>query len=246
MHTNKCISELYNDELITVGPDDGQPTYQIQKTTLLDASPYFVNALKGEFQEASERRVRLPGADAITLKLLVYWLRRCYLPSFADELEGAKETKGGLARETRVDVFMLLVKVWVLADELIMPNLQNAAMHQLLEVIKANATPIEVIREGYVISPSSSKMRDLLVVEARWEYFTGQTISDADLHDLASIPGFVVDFVSVMAAGNCGMDSACSSSPHRFLVAAGNDGEEAVGDGGDDGDGVHGEEPEDS
>lgn len=192
---DKVGSALQTDELIAVGPDDDGPVFKVQKQLLLDASDYFEKVLSGGFQEASQRRIRLPGTDLETTKLLVWWLCRKSLPSFGDDIE-AMYAQGMHATYADVEArLMPLVKLWVLGDQLIMPGLQNDVMKGLLEVLHHGSMSCDMFEKCYITASSSPHLRDLIIVEARYEYFSHGTIGDSDLDVLGKIPGFMADFV---------------------------------------------------
>lgn len=68
-----AIRRLQSDQLVKLRLDDVDATYNVPKAILCDASPYFVSALEGRYQEASTQTLPIPGTDHDTLMLFLYW-----------------------------------------------------------------------------------------------------------------------------------------------------------------------------
>ena len=211
-----CYSALETEQLIVIGPEDGQSTFKIQKQLLLDASRYFVRALSGDFREASERRIRLPGTDLETTKLFVYWLCRKDLPKFARDLDAHQQEDQPVDPEETLRRYIPLIHLWILGDKLIIPDLQNDAMEEMLKVTERVGVPYKVFQEGLLAAPSNSKLQELLIAEARLEYFHGDGLG-GKLDELAKMPGFMADFVRTMGEEGS-TKSACEMPAATFMV----------------------------
>lgn len=94
--------------------------FTVHKSFACDQSPYFDKAFNGPFIEAKKQSITVR-ADPKIVHFLVQWI---YTKSLED-IEGEKPN------------CLQAVKLWILADELLMPDLQNAAFTFYFEDVNA-------------------------------------------------------------------------------------------------------------
>jgi hypothetical protein len=104
---------------IVVGPDSEQTTFQIPKELLCFYSPVFRTAFASGFSEGLTQTMKIEDVETEVFGLLVHWLYR-------------KEIEDG----NTVGV-LDLIKLWLLAERYIMPELQNATMEFFIPAMKA-------------------------------------------------------------------------------------------------------------
>lgn len=121
------------------GPGDSAEHFHIHRTFAICRSPIFKAAFEGPYLEAQSQTYKIDGPfDDNAIRILAHWIytmkidfehikdpktgELLELPDEPVELEGDERTPG-------IDTFIdALVQLWVLADRLLMPKLQNAAM----------------------------------------------------------------------------------------------------------------------
>ena len=216
------FSAFRNDTMITLQVAGDVEAFQIPKSTLCAASKYFIGALDGSFSEAIERRITLPGCDLDTARVFIYWLKEHKLPDFAqvvhDQLtwdfggegQGVKseyESGTDAVEQTCIQ----LVHVWMLGDQLLMPVLQNAAMEEILDVLRihndvgAVGMELESLKQAYCSAPAHSCLSKLFVAQAIFQRYYCDCLDDADIEGLMTLPGFCKEFLAAIEGT---MDSA--------------------------------------
>jgi hypothetical protein len=105
---------------VVVGPE-GQ-RFGIHKDRLCSSSAYFKAAFEGRFQEAARGEVVLKGKNAMAFGVMVEWL---YTGNITEELcqDRGLSNVQKLAKDR--PTFSQLLDVWILADYLLAPQLQN-------------------------------------------------------------------------------------------------------------------------
>ena len=131
------------------------------------------------------------------------------LPNFSDELESLEIPGGDDVDEEVVSRYLLpLVRVWILGDMLFMPQLQNAAMDQIMSIILGFKLPLDVAIAGYGGAPKGSQLSELLLWVVRYAYFGAlegglgcptEWSNDSEFEELAKIPGFLADCLTPLA-----------------------------------------------
>jgi len=111
---------------VIIGPD--KTTFLVHKDFLCYYSPYFAGALReGAFKESETQTVELDHADVEAFGLLVTWLYTQKIPITISPLP-----KGGKDDDDDKPSWNALVHLWILADYLQIPMLQNSAMDEVL------------------------------------------------------------------------------------------------------------------
>lgn len=214
--------QFEEDVFVTIEAEEGGQAFKISKAALLSTSDYFRKALNGNFAEASTGQIRLRGTDPDAVKLLAFWVYRQTIPNFAAEHSRlAPSPIPEHKSENFTKYCMPLIGIRVLADMLVLPKLQNIAMSQIVSTVYASHLSPKVLYEGYSRSPRNSKLSQLLIKQARYEYFGGgdrKCITSNDIEELAKIPGFTRDFV----------DTVGKTSEHFFYVDSGDEDEYMV------------------
>lgn len=122
-------STFKSDTLIDIVLEDGGH-FTVQRALLCGASEYFRSALLGEFTEAKDKKLRLPGCSSVIFELLLYWICKNALP---------KSTHPGCCKGDEAvscgDRQATLVRLWHTAGMYLMPGLQNAIMRYLFEIL---------------------------------------------------------------------------------------------------------------
>ena len=190
----RIASDFQADELIdiVIKADSSTKTFKVQKALLCSASEYFVKALNGNFSEASDRRLRLPGASEDGVQTLIYWLAKRTLPDFLAEIRSAPRVE---ARHAAViESHRILAEAWMLADQVMMSDMRSDVMKKILAIMEHHGTPFEAVSHAWKIG-AGLNLGDAYVVEARYEYFHG-IITDNDLLQLTRLDGFLKEFMS--------------------------------------------------
>ncbi len=95
-----------------MGGAENRKTYKVHKKFLIDRSQFFKVALTGHFIEAEMQSIDLEDIDHQVFDVFVQWVYTSDI-----QKQGGKLPRGDL-----------LIKLWVLADRLIAPKLQNMAI----------------------------------------------------------------------------------------------------------------------
>ena len=186
--------------MITIVATDTGDEYHVQKTNLLEASAYFRKALDGQFAEATSKRITLPGTDADTVKMLVFWLCKNEVPKFGQEVfeayphdeEGEPIGDGECMREP----MLLLAKLWTLGDQIMMPKLQDEVMWEIWE-LRGHVAPARIMKEVWAIAPPGSMLSKFCAFETAVRYDMDD-ISDSEVEQWDGVPGFLVEFARCM------------------------------------------------
>lgn len=99
-----------------IGSDQNQETFVVHKQLLVDKSEYFRAAIDNDFAENSANEFCLPEDDPNAFCIFIDWLYE----GFLHQRHKSEE----------------LVDVWILADKLMCPNLQDEALDLLKEAHK--------------------------------------------------------------------------------------------------------------
>lgn len=190
-----CNRPFTADSLISIVPDGNEKAFTVSKHILCQTSDYFVKALDGNFKEANEKVLRLPGWNSDVVELFISWAYKPFLPDYRYLCEPTLENRTTL--ETS-DTQKLLMRLWTFADAHLIPKLQDAAITKLVDVAAANAVDSEVVRFGYSTSAKGSKLRKFIIDQARYDYFVAEPpalLTAEKLASLAAIPGFLPEFL---------------------------------------------------
>ncbi|KAL2072756.1 hypothetical protein VTL71DRAFT_12099 [Oculimacula yallundae] len=121
-------------DFVTLIAGDGETAkeFGVHKDFACHYSPVLKAAFHSSFVEGRTQVYKLPEYDEDIVKLLVHWLYTQEL--IADSLEEPELASSEL---------LSFCKLWILADSLLVPSLQNAAMDMLIQVqdtLKKTAT----------------------------------------------------------------------------------------------------------
>ncbi|SMR56727.1 unnamed protein product [Zymoseptoria tritici ST99CH_1E4] len=204
----ELASLLQNDCLVKIELEDGG-NFKLQRALLCDSSEYFRRALIGGFLESESKILHIPGCTTAIFELVLYWLFHVQLPTeddFGHTPQVGQTTADCLGHMHLVQV--KLVRLWIQADMLLMPALQNEAMRRLKFFVLKSFIGTEATRLAFSDTPSHSLLRKLFVdsyiyteVPFTWCRKKGRARDFSVLEELGSIPGF---FAGVMVAlGPC-------------------------------------------
>lgn len=178
---------------MTIQTSDDSPPLKVAKSVLCGASKFFVKALDGGFRESQDLRLTLPGCSYETAKLLVYWVYHEELPDFYSECEETGD------KEYTRRCILGLAQVWMLGDQILMPKLQNAAAGEIIAILAIAHTGAPLIRDVCSIAPRSSKLRQIFLVEANYDYYNGR-VTEPDLEELKDVPDCLIDLLQIAHA----------------------------------------------
>ncbi|OCK78890.1 hypothetical protein K432DRAFT_331197 [Lepidopterella palustris CBS 459.81] len=138
---------------INVGPNEVPFDAHIE--LLCDCSPFFDNALNGRFIEAETKTVPLPEDDPDTFAEFLSWL-------YCEKIFQTKDNPG----------WMEISRLWVLADKLGIPTLQNKVMAEFPAkytrlINKGNIHP-KVLDFVYENTHEDSQLRKIIVDICAW------------------------------------------------------------------------------
>lgn len=135
---------------ITVGSD--KVPFTVHETLLRATTPFFDKALSGGFAEAETRTISLPVDEP---EIFLEYIRYIYAGCPA---------KLGLG-EASVLNLLVCVKLWVLADKLLCPKLQNSATVALITYQKLvpNRLSRDTLRYVWDRTADGCKLRKLLM-----------------------------------------------------------------------------------
>lgn len=159
----------------------------VQKALLCSVSDYFVKALDGPFQESSQSTLRLPGCDADTFRLFLYWLCHRRFPEYR-------------ALEERSDAYILqvqelLVRLWCFAEALLLPNLQNETMRYLLKVLDSSRVRVQAIRLMTELAAEDSVLHSTVMREVACDY-KQDTYTIEEANELGALPGVMYELTT--------------------------------------------------
>ena len=140
--------------MVTVNVSKGtyQKSFLIHKEFLCHYSPYFDAAFNGNFQEGANLTLDLEDTSPNTFDIFLDWLYTQKVPS---DLE-----KG----ENGPDVLRQLVDLWLLADRLLIPKLQNEALVALEQTrIALHVRPKYSFNHVYENTVEGSPLRRYMV-----------------------------------------------------------------------------------
>jgi hypothetical protein len=147
---------------LLIGPE--HTPYYLHRDFLMHHSGYFKKALAGPWKEAEERVVTLSDVDVEPFDVLVHFLYTSSIPK--DTAEWVKISK---AKRWKIEVIEL--KVLVLADRFLMPELLQAVNNDLVASRMKHAPYYELVIYAWENLPQGSPILRLLVDThvANWE-----------------------------------------------------------------------------
>ncbi|THY29893.1 hypothetical protein D6D01_03441 [Aureobasidium pullulans] len=165
--------KLYKDT-VTVAVGTAEDNFVVHKDLLCFYSDFFRAAFNGSFEEATERKIKLPDVCIQTFESFQVWL---YSRTLLNTEDSANES-GHATYLT----FTALAKLWIFGDKYLIPLLQNNvidAMHDKNE--KETNNPVLVIKMAYTKTLPGSCLRraviDILVHKAQIDGQPGSMIA---------------------------------------------------------------------
>lgn len=148
---------------IRVGKDDDVETFLVHKEVVCRHSPVLKAAFNSGFIEGQTQTYELSHVNSETAKMLVQWL-------YAQEVTIKQLKQGWKYSEDKIheDEADLedtnLVNLWILADELQIPRLQNYALRIMDDISKAqDAAPTHIYKLVYEGTREGSSLRRYVV-----------------------------------------------------------------------------------
>ncbi|KAE8446893.1 hypothetical protein EG329_011524 [Mollisiaceae sp. DMI_Dod_QoI] len=146
----------HSNDLVKLFPGtkpDAKP-FTIHKDFACHYSPVFNAAFNSKFLEGQTQEYRLEcdGINENVVRLLVHWIYTQRLELLQIQTENAVESteKAEADMEFFITKNECLVKLWVLADKLLMPALQNAIIGALEASRREKSTTVSAKLIGYV------------------------------------------------------------------------------------------------
>ena len=174
--------------------------YKVQRTMLTRISKWFERALNGNFVEAQKQELDFPGISAKTLELFLFWL-------FEGEVACSSQGNVSKTYDPERKEQLEQVRLWIFADQHLMPTLQNEVMERL-EDLSADLDaqiPLTTVRIAYENTPPGSCMRHFMMDQVCKGLFYGPGTAKMGTGDqgypvravagLNDIPGFVEDLL---------------------------------------------------
>lgn len=176
-------------------------------------------ALQGGFREASTATLTLPGCDIDTFELFLHYLVNRDLPD--SELvvgHAVAESDGQLAAIVAYQA--KLVRLWIFADAIMMPRLQNCAAHDIVRMCRfIHPDSIETIftatREGSRLRLLA--VRSFLYIREANTCFGTRYFSKQDSNRLMGVPGFMGECFEEVGRSVC-RSFFCSCATHCSLI----------------------------
>ena len=183
--------------MISLYVDGKSVPYRVQRTLLVQASPWFAKALDERFEEGQTLELRFPETTQKTLEHFLRWLFDRVNPWPPYDTMTLSQLETGRRQ-------LIAVRVWIFAERHFIPALQDLAMRNLYTLL-ARLFPHNItVREAYENSPPNSAMRKIMMREVTEGLRSKQQGLDgydaAELEELCNVPGFTSDLAQQFAA----------------------------------------------
>ncbi|TEY42308.1 hypothetical protein BOTCAL_0395g00010 [Botryotinia calthae] len=163
------------------GSIDGPP-FNLHKSFFTHLSPYFDAVFNSGFAESATQTLHFAESNRQIFAMLIDWVYKKQLDTLAAfELDDRKNLPVGIglstlqgsdldeyinkSQETAFEHTTKLIDLWFLADKVLMPELQNAAI-QAIELLRfftsLQGVPAEISRAVYDKTPKDSPLRKYL------------------------------------------------------------------------------------
>ncbi|KAF8848134.1 hypothetical protein BDZ45DRAFT_539644, partial [Acephala macrosclerotiorum] len=137
--------------------DESAKPLKIHKDVACHYSPVFKAAFNSKFTEGETQTYKLEDVGQRTVRLLIHWM-------YHQELDIGKITS-----QMKSLTDKMLVELWVLADKLLIPPLQNTIIHELeRQRNRFRATSTSCINYVYEKTAPGSPLRRLFVSWCAW------------------------------------------------------------------------------
>ncbi|RMY56276.1 hypothetical protein D0863_13032 [Hortaea werneckii] len=194
------MESLAHDEMVNIVLSHGRTVLKIQRTLLLNLSPWFNKALTSGFIEGQSLTLRFPRVPSDVVQTFVYWI-------FHGTLRWDEKSPEGAMLKTHEELLPLFTRLWMFGEEHLLPELQRAAMCALHEELRHIYPAVKLLLEVYEGTAPDSPLRKLMAYEAAsgWRH-GGLSNSDGnaygysreDLDQMGAIPGFTADFAMAL------------------------------------------------
>ncbi|KAE9381285.1 hypothetical protein N431DRAFT_301748, partial [Stipitochalara longipes BDJ] len=148
--------ELRNPtQMVTLwaGHRDDAKRFVMHKDFACHYCPVFKAAFNGKFLEGQSQEYRLSEDKEEVVRFLVEWL-------YTQDINTRRRQEIGSVDED-ADEDLTLVKLWILADELLLPRLQNAVLYKLQRIREAfRHTPLKCLHYVYEHTEFASPLRE--------------------------------------------------------------------------------------
>lgn len=152
-------SRLMSAELLTivVGPD--KVKFMPHKDVLCSRSDHFKNAFEKGFRESGKNEMSFPEDDPEAFGLLLRWM-----------YESRLEVPSSILSVPPVRPF---IQLYVLADKLVLENLQNEVMDVITTLHNGRPPSYEIVRLAYHGTMHNASLRMFLMETVVWPYAQG-------------------------------------------------------------------------
>ncbi|OBT48082.1 hypothetical protein VE00_01023 [Pseudogymnoascus sp. WSF 3629] len=166
---------------VIVGPE--RQKFGMHQDHLCATSPYFKSAFEGKFQEAELGEVTLKHTSVATFEMFNEWL---YTDNVTEELCREENMTASQMYDKDKPTYPQMLDVWVLADYLLVPRLQNHIMDKMIARFNnRQIMPILDFAYFYKNTQLGSPIRKFMVDLFVWRWYTA---SDQYLEYAPRIP----------------------------------------------------------
>ena len=153
------IRSLADDEMVNIVLSHDGTVLRIQRTLLLNLSPWFKKALTSGFIEGQSLTLRFPGVPTDVVQTFVYWI-------FHGTIRWDDNNVKGEVLETCREQQALFARLWMFGEEHLLPELQHAAICVLSERLLHAFPTVELLLEVYEGTAPNSPLRRVMAHEA--------------------------------------------------------------------------------
>lgn len=142
----------------------------MHKDHLCAKSPYFKAALEGSFQEAHLGEVTLEDTSIHAFEMFNEWL---YTGDITEGLCREKRPFCSLRESKDEPSFIQLLDAWLLAEYLLVPQLQNYIVDMMIaKQVNKHTIPVDAFGYFYNNTQRGSLMRKLMVDIFVWKWYS--------------------------------------------------------------------------
>ncbi|KAI6907387.1 hypothetical protein KC318_g8969 [Hortaea werneckii] len=132
------MESLADDEMVSIVLSHDGTVLRIQRTLLLNLSPWFKKALTSGFIEGQSLTLRFPGVPTDVVQTFVYWI-------FHGTIRCGDNSVQGEVLETCREQQALFARLWTFGEEHLLPELQHAAIRALSEQLLYAFPAVELL-----------------------------------------------------------------------------------------------------
>lgn len=181
---------LVNEPIAIIKVGLPPQSFQVHKSFLCQASPFFRAALEGSFKESADSVVHLPQDKPGTFERFLSWV-------YWKEYDVMDLVKGKISK----DYWSVIIRDHIFADKIQAEGFQNHIMHAVIDAYKANelkTMSLKSVLEVYTHTPESCPLRKLAL--AMYECVTPDWFqTPAALNGLKEVPQFAAELVQKLA-----------------------------------------------